>query len=166
MIGKKINIMINKMNPNFNIEEIKQSQKEMFDKVNSDKPAIVDIALFYDALPLTYTLDEIKILNAATTLSCVVGANANGVPIAIIGLPKSLHKDSIIKIRYGFENSNFYEGEYLVGIGEARENDPNATYIVYPYHSKFKNDQRLQYMHEIVLESRKNNEKGAVLVKK
>ena len=70
----------------------KENEEEEFMGFIGKRPIVVDhglTSLYYEKLmPLSYTLDEVKKLNEATTYSYRIG-KVDGINVAIIGIPNS-----------------------------------------------------------------------------
>ncbi len=106
--------------------------------------------LRYQALPGTYTLDEVKKLNATILDSYTIGT-INNIPVAIIGISK--YSDSINRIKFLNDNET-YEFKKLT-----EEEAQNMMFTVYPFLSEVLDNKKLQKCLEEITKIQSNKAK-------
>lgn len=107
----------------------KENEEEFFGFIGK-RPIVVDhrlITLFYEELmPLDYTLDEVKMLNEATTYSYRIG-KIDGKNVAVIGIPNP--NSPVSRIQFKAEHYKITHTYEKMAEEEAQD----KTFIVYPF---------------------------------
>lgn len=117
-----------------------------------DAPVIVDnelVHLEFEKLPLAYTLDEVKELNAINDTKYKIGL-LDGRPTAIIGITD--YDLSISRVRLKRENYDMIHDYESISEEEAKD----KVFAVYPFEKDFEEDISLQERYEEIKKARYN----------
>ena len=117
-----------------------------------DAPIIVDnelVHLEFEKLPLAYTLDEVKELNAINDTNYKIGL-LDGRPTAIIGITD--YDLSISRVRLKRENYDMIHDYESISEEEAKD----KVFAVYPFEKDFEEDISLQERYEEIKKARYN----------
>ena len=127
----------------------KESEEEEFGGFIGKTPIVVDYGLtsLYskELMPLSYTLDEVKKLNEATTYSYRIG-KMDGKNVAIIGIPNP--NSPVSRIQFGSEDNRITHTYDKMTEEEAQD----KTFVVYPFTSY--NEEEIQKVVEEIRKSR------------
>ena len=127
----------------------KENEEEEFMGFIGKRLIVVDhglTSLYYEKLmPLSYTLDEVKKLNEATTYSYRIG-KVDGINVAIIGIPNS--NSSVSRIQFKAEDYKITHTYDKMTEEEAKD----KTFVVYPFTTN--NEEEVQKVIEEIKQSR------------
>jgi len=130
------------------------SEKDAIIRKNSSGIQVGTAAIYHEALPEVYTVEEIKKLNSVTKDTYRLGI-IDGVPTAIIGIPGEDRPVKIIK----FKDEDYKVSHKYVHISEWTARD--KSFVVYPFFNHY--PEELEKCNREIIEA-KNSENRKISV--